>query len=107
MKLIKEQLTFLQALVHLPKKQVRHILLNANKSQLEAISEIAHNIMAKVLPLSEKHITALKAHRAVIRKLSTHTATLHHRKLQTYLANKAEGVSLMLRAVLPSIQKAL
>lgn len=107
MQLIKEHLPFLQAVAKLPKRQSRQLLLYATKEQIHVIAEIAQNIMANILQLSDKNITSLKGHRAVIRKLAEDRDTHPHKSFQSYLANKVEGVSLMLRTVLPRIEKAL
>lgn len=107
MQLIKKNLTFLKAVAELPKKQAQQLLLYTTREQTDAIAEIAHNLLAKVLHLSDEHITPLKIHKLLIRKLADHTNTQSHRKLQKYLANKVQGVSFMLRSTLPRIEKAL
>ena len=107
MQLIKENLIFLKALAQLSKKQSQQVLKHCTREQANSIAEIAHNMMAKVLRVSEKDLLLLKKYKVLIRKLAEQRRTQSHKHLQKYLANKVQGIALMLRIVLPKLEKAL
>jgi len=67
---VKDNIIFLQAVATLPKKQVKELLRQAEKSQLKAIGEVSKNILTNNLKPLESYKTVLKRDRWVIRSLA-------------------------------------
>jgi len=95
---IKENILFLQAVASLSKKQVKEILRHANKNQINVITEVAKNVLAKNLRLTEPYKVPLKKHRKVIRDIASDTTTYTDRA--RLIVSKASVVSNLISAVL-------
>ena len=101
MKLIKENIIFLQSVAKLPRKQVKELLRNANKDQMLVIAEVAKNILARTLRLPEPYKSALKKYRKFIRDIADDTTT--HKDRVLLVVKKAVIVSRLIRAVLNTL----
>ena len=72
------------------KTQVKALLHTANDQHLNAICEIAYNLLHSKLPLSLKAKSVLKSHQRVLLKLSDKTVTV--RDKANYIRRKLTAV---------------
>ena len=101
MKLVKENIIFLQAVATLSRKQVKEILKNASKDQMLVIAEVAKNILARTLKLAEPYKSGLKKYRKTIRDIADDTTT--HKDRLALVVKKAVVVSRLINAVLSTL----
>ena len=98
MKRIKENMTFLKALVDLSENgQSKELLKKVTKGQVTAIAEIASNVLAKVLSVSRRDKIALQPHRRVIRRLGEKGISFSTR--QALVARNPKAIRLLVKAV--------
>jgi DNA-directed RNA polymerase subunit F len=98
MKLIKENIPFLQAVAKLPKKQAKELLSNANRQQILSIAEVSKNVLARIIQLQPDYKGALKRRKLVIRNLAD--KELSHKERAEIVVNSSDTVVLLIRAVL-------
>lgn len=98
---IKKNIIFLQAVATLNDKQVKALLMYSEKGQINALGEVAKNVMTKNLvpPMSYKE--ALKKDRWAIRAIAEDSATLRSRV--NTAVSKSKTISILVRAVLPKL----
>jgi len=81
MKRLQRQLPFLQSVLQQPYKIKRQEMLqHANADQINAISEIALNLLKQHIPVPPTLMTQLTRHKQVLRQLSQRKASLKKRR---------------------------
>lgn len=73
-------LTFLRKLKCCNAKQRKKLLSKASTSQIRSLSDCAHNILIKNIPLSSGQFSKLKKHKNIIRQLGTKGISLKNKK---------------------------
>lgn len=101
MNIVRENEYFLKALIKLPKKQVKSLLLNATKVQLRLLAEIAANILAGVLQISKTYKTQLKEQKRFIRRLAN--GALRSKDRKRLLLTKVEPTKTLVKAALEKL----
>lgn len=103
---VKQQLAFIKLLAgSAPTAQRKLLLETITKDQLLALSEIALNLLSGVLVLSPSNKKKLSKHKNFIRLLSDKKISRTSKKKA--IQNKGALISLMLKAILPSLQNLL
>ena len=72
---VKRQWDFFRAIPSMSKKQQKVVLFHLTDEQIRTICELAANVLAKNIKLSETDKHILKRHRGLIRKLAARGAT--------------------------------
>ena len=103
---VKQQFAFIQLLAENPSSTQRNLLLKSiTRDQLLALSEVALNLLSGVLVLSTANKKKLSKHKSFIRLLSDKKVTQVSKKKA--IENKGAVISLMLKAVLHSLENIL
>ena len=101
---MKENAVFLQLLMCTSSKSQRKALLETiTTSQVQALIEIAHNLLKGNIPISKQRFSQLKRHRTFIRQLGDTTLSIKRQK--RLVCRGGSAIVLVLLSLKPTLKE--
>ena len=83
MSLLRKNWAFLQSLLREANAKRREVMLDrANKSQINAISEMVLNVLKRNVPIKPRTLNLLKRYKTVLREIGSRRNSLKRRRAQ-------------------------